>query len=75
MSRRGFQWASRPVSGTINAYPRDLRGFAQNRWGGHQSQRLRGYKPQSSNGPRYCRTYTAEEIKEVEADLRRRGII
>jgi hypothetical protein len=61
---------------TINALPRELRGPSQNRYGGHQTQRLRGFR--GTGGPRKaepCRHQTGEDRVAIEADLRKRGLI
>jgi len=52
-------------------YPRGLRGLPNNRYGGHQSTRMRTYPPQlpwSSAGK--CRVYTEEEKRELEKRMR-----
>jgi hypothetical protein len=58
---------------TINSLPPELRGPAQNRFGGHQTQRLRGYRRTGKPGP--GRRVTGEQREAIEADLRKRGLI
>ena len=45
-------------------YPRELRGLANNRFGGHQHRCLRGYG--NDWGP--CRSYSKEEIRALQAE-------
>ena len=48
-------------------YPRELRGLPNNRYGGHQSTRMRTYNPQlPSTSAGECRVYTEEEKRELE---------
>jgi hypothetical protein len=65
---------SRSKGVKLNSYPKDLRGPGQNRWGGHQTQRLRGFR--GTRNPR-CpgRRLTPDEFREVERDLLERGVI
>jgi hypothetical protein len=58
----------------IHSYPRRLRGFSQNRFGGQQSQNLRTYGGKfGATGP--VRRLNSKERKAVEADLKKRGVI
>jgi hypothetical protein len=58
---------------TIGSLPPELRGPSQNRFGGHQTQRLRGYRRTGKPGP--GRRVTGELREAIEADLRKRGVI
>ena len=59
---------------TVLSYPRELRGPSQNRWGGHQARRLRGY-PRQSRQTCPGRTLNREETASIEANLRVRGFL
>jgi hypothetical protein len=59
---------------TVNSYPPELRGFAQNRFGGQQAQNLRTYGGKfGAAGP--VRRLNSKERRAIEADLRERGMI
>ena len=58
---------------TVNQYPSHLRGLANNRWGGHQNLRLRGFPETGTSGP--GKRLSAEEIKALEPELRARRLI
>jgi hypothetical protein len=59
---------------TISSYPPELRGLSQNRFGGHQTQRLRTYG--GSFGPASpVRRLSSKERQAVEQDLIRRGLL
>ncbi len=48
----------------VNDFPPHLRGFTQNRYGGHQSQNLRTYGGQfGAAGP--CKSLSREQIKHL----------
>ena len=73
-SRTGARRARRKQRRNLLKYPRELRGLPNNRYGGHQSTRMRTYNPQlpwSSAGE--CRVYTEEEKRELERKLRAEG--
>ena len=56
----------------LNNYPKELRGFSQNRFGGQNTQRLRTYRGKfGPAGP--VRHLTPDEIKAVEQELRKKG--
>ena len=59
---------------TLISYPRHLRGFAQNRFGGHQTQRLRTYGGKVGAASR-VRVLSSAECKAVETDLKKQGKI
>ena len=59
---------------TLMSYPRALRGFAQNRYGGHQTQRLRTYGGRFGAASR-VRVLSPDECVVVETDLKRQGKI
>lgn len=49
----------------VNDFSPHLRGFPQNRYGGHQAQNLRTYRGKFGGaGP--CRSLSREEIKRLE---------
>jgi hypothetical protein len=59
---------------TVNSLPWELRGPGQNKYGGHQMQRLRGLRSAGGkHGP--CVRVTDERRKEIEAEMRKRGEI
>lgn len=60
---------------SINSYPAHLRGLPQNRWGGHRTQRQRGFPRWSRGAAGPVRRYTKEECRVFELDLKRRGLI
>lgn len=47
---------------TINDLERDLRGPAQNKYGGHQTQRMKVDRRNTFGPASKCYTYTKEEI-------------
>jgi hypothetical protein len=52
---------------TLLAYPRELRGFANNRFGGHHARSMKGYG--RDWGREYpCRSYSKEEISALQAE-------
>jgi hypothetical protein len=72
--RNFMQQIKRKQEPILNSYSPELRGFAQNRFGGHQAQRLRSYG--GSFGPASpCRQLGPEKIKAIEDDLRKRGLL
>jgi hypothetical protein len=60
---------------TTNSYPQHLRGLPQNRWGGHRTQRQRGFPGWSRGAAGPVKHYTKEECEVVELDMKRRGLI
>jgi hypothetical protein len=58
---------------TIREYEPHLRGPSQNKYGGHQSQRMRGIRGNTYGAASPCRRFTVEEKAKVEADLRANG--
>ena len=60
---------------TIGEYKPRLQGPSQNRFGGHQTQKLRGLKGNTYGPASPCRRLTGEELAKAEADLRARGLI
>lgn len=62
-----------PPKPGIGNYPRYLRGFATNRYGGNQLQSERGFKGNTYGPAGPVRVYSEEERKAFEAELRERG--
>jgi hypothetical protein len=60
---------------TIDEYDPRLRGPGQNRFGGHQTRAIKGFKGNTYGPAGPCRTLGADERAKVEEDLRARGII
>jgi hypothetical protein len=59
----------KPKRQKLENYPAHLRGLAQNRWGGHQTNNLRTYGGKFGGaGP--VKVFTADEIKALEAQIR-----
>lgn len=59
---------------TVNSYSTELRGLPQNKFGGHQTQQLRGFWTpgvQSGRG----RRLSVEERRPIEAALKKQGLI
>lgn len=57
----------------VDDYPRELRGPAQNKHGGHKMIRMRGY-PGNTYGPAsQVRQFTMEEIADYERQAREDG--
>ena len=55
-------------------YPAELRGLPNNRYGGHQSIRMRTYNAQLAWGSAgECHVYTEEEKRELEKRMRAEG--
>ena len=59
----------------LNDLPKHLRGPSQNRYGGHRNQRQRALKGSTFGPANKGRSYSSEEIKIVEEELRRKGIL
>jgi hypothetical protein len=49
--------------------PSHLRGLPQNRWGGHNTQKIRGFRG-TTYGALPCRQFSEEEIRELERQMR-----
>jgi hypothetical protein len=60
---------------SIGEYAPHLQGPSQNRFGGHKTQRICGLRGNTYGAAGPCRTLTAEEQAEVEADLKAKGTI
>lgn len=59
---------------TLNDYPPHLRGYANNKFGGHQATRLRSYNSDWSK--RYpCYSYSEEEKRVLEEQYRNNGFL
>ena len=59
----------------LHDYDQELRGPAQNRYGGRQVQRVRAF-PGGTYGPAgSCRIYSDEEKAEVAKELARKGLL
>ncbi len=63
----------RPIR--LNELPKHLQGPGQNRFGGHQTQRLRPFKGSSFGAASVGRSLSPDERKIVEQELREKGII
>ena len=46
---------------TLNDYPSELRGPPQNRFGGHKTQRIRGFRENTYGAASECVIYTDEQ--------------
>jgi hypothetical protein len=57
----------------VNSYSRDLRGTAQNRFGGHQTQRLRGFKGSRLGPANAGRLLKGQELQAAIEELKKRG--
>jgi hypothetical protein len=58
----------------VRDYPSELQGYSQNRFGGQRTQRLRTYGGKfgaASQG----RHLNANEIKSIEDDLKKKGLL
>jgi hypothetical protein len=58
----------------VRDYPRELRGFSQNRFGGQRTQRLRTYGGKFGTASP-VRQLKADEIKSIEDDLKKNGYL
>ena len=56
-------------------YEWGLRGPAQNRFGGHRTQRVRGLRGGTYGPASPCYTYSDKERIALEEDLRRKGML
>lgn len=45
----------------LENWPTHLRGEAQNKFGGHKVQKLRGYRGNTYGAASECKSYTAEQ--------------
>ena len=52
----------------LNDYPAHLRGFSQNRFGGQQTQRIRGFRGAKYGAANEGRHLSDEEIKKWRKD-------
>ena len=59
----------------VNGLPPELRGPAQNKYGGHRSQRMKPIRGSKLGPANEGRTLTAEEKIAVENELRKKGLI
>ena len=59
----------------LNDLPKHLKGPPQNRYGGHQTQRVRAFKGSSFGAANGGRTLGLEEKKIIEQELRERGAL
>ena len=50
----------------MGQYSRELQGPAQNRFGGLQTQRIRGFRGNTYGAAGSVKIYTAEEIRQFE---------
>ena len=57
----------------IGTYPSHLRGMATNRYGGNNLQHERGLRGGTYGAAGPARTYSEEQRKKYESDLRLRG--
>lgn len=60
----------KPTAGKL---PEHLRGLPQNRFGGHQTQRMRGFPGWSRGAASPVKRYTKSECMIVELDMKARG--
>ena len=60
---------------TIGGYDPRLRGPSQNGFGGHQTQKIKDLKGNTYGPAGPCKTLSAEERAEVEADLKAKGLL
>jgi hypothetical protein len=59
----------------LRDYPMHLRGEPNNRYGGHNTNRMRGFKGNTYGPAGLCRAYSKQECRKVEEELRRRGLL
>lgn len=55
-------------SNRMDQYPRDLQGPAQNRFGGLQTQRIRGFRGNTYGAAGPVKSCTAEQIRQYEIE-------
>jgi hypothetical protein len=60
---------------TLNDLPPDLRGPSQNRYGGHQAQKMKPLRGSTFGPANEGRSLSAEEIAQQEERLREMGLI
>jgi hypothetical protein len=68
-SRSSFRYRQTQLLADL---PKDLRGFSNNRYGGHQNKRLRTYGGKFGAGSE-CYVYSEEEKRELENRMRAEG--
>ena len=51
-------------------YPAELRGLPNNRYGGHQTRHLRGFRGSTYGPAGPVKQYTREEIREYERSIK-----
>jgi hypothetical protein len=49
---------------TLNDLPKELRGMSQNRWGGHKTQNLKGFRQNTYGAASPCRSLSQAEIEQ-----------
>ena len=54
----------------LSDMPNYLRGFSNNRWGGHKSNKMRGYRGSKYGPASKCRTITI--TPEIQAEYQRK---
>jgi hypothetical protein len=55
-------------------YPPELRGLSNNRYGGHQTQNLHGFRGNKYGPAGPVKQFTREEIQEYERSIKAREI-
>ena len=60
---------------SLTDYPPELRGFSNNRFGGHKAQSLRGFKGNTYGPAGPVRHFTENETREYEKAMREQGLI
>jgi ABC-type uncharacterized transport system involved in gliding motility auxiliary subunit len=66
---------TKPRKNRIESLPKHLKGPAQNRYGGHQSSKMKPLKGSKLGAASACRSYSLEEIAQFENDLRTKGLL
>jgi hypothetical protein len=49
---------------TLNDLPKELRGLPQNKWGGHKTQSMKGYRQNTFGAASPCRSLSKAEIEQ-----------
>ena len=65
----------KPGKNRIESLPRYLKGPAQNRYGGHQTSKMKPLRGSKLGAAGECRSLSPEEIEQIENDLRAKGLL
>ena len=66
---------TKPRKNRLESLPNYLKGPAQNRYGGHQTSKMKPLKGSKRGAASECWSLSPEEIEQIENDLRAKGLL